>query len=36
VAAPDASRLKGENTWSFKVLSVRKTATIPPYGDTYP
>jgi hypothetical protein len=23
---PDASGLKGENTWSFKVLSVRKTA----------
>jgi hypothetical protein len=26
VEAPDASGLKGENTWSFKVLSVRKTA----------
>jgi hypothetical protein len=29
VAAPDASGLKGENTWSFKVLSDRKTATNP-------
>jgi hypothetical protein len=30
VAAPDASGLKGENTWSFKVLRDRKTATNPP------
>jgi hypothetical protein len=30
VEAPDASGLKGENTWSFKVLSDRKTATNPP------
>jgi hypothetical protein len=35
VAAPDASGLKGENTWSFKVLSDRKTATNPPRGDSH-
>jgi hypothetical protein len=29
VAAPDASGLKGENIWSFKVLRDRKTATNP-------